>query len=42
LDGGATQMKPSISGLRINSCIAIHVPNETPAIQQYLASGLTS
>jgi hypothetical protein len=34
-------MKPSISGRRIRSCMAIQVPNETPAIQQYLASGLT-
>ena len=31
--GGATQMKPSISGRRISSCMAIQVPNDTPAIQ---------
>src|SRR4029079_308541 len=41
LDGGAPQMKPSTSGRRIKSCIAIQVPNDTPAIQQRLASGLT-
>ena len=33
-------MKPSASGRRINSCMAIQVPKETPAIQQLLASGL--
>src|ERR1041384_6196248 len=38
--GGATEMKPSISGRRIRSCMPIHAPNEKPAIQHERASGL--
>ena len=38
--GGAIEMNPSISGRRIKSCIPIHDPNETPAIQHARASGL--
>src|SRR5262249_49865816 len=41
LAGGAIEMKPSISGLRINSCMPIQAPNEKPAIQQLRASVLT-
>src|SRR6476659_5251597 len=41
LAGGATEMKPSISGRRIRSCMPIQAPKETPAIQQDLASGVT-
>ena len=33
-------MKPSISGRRIRSCMAIQAPNDTPAIQQEAASAL--
>ena len=32
--GGATEMKPSISGRRIRSCMPIQAPNENPATQQ--------
>src|SRR5579859_3642869 len=42
LAGGATEMKPSISGRRIRSCMPIQAPKETPAIQQDLASGVTA
>src|SRR5207248_11654232 len=38
--GGAIEMKPSISGRRIKSCMPIQAPNENPAIQQLRASGL--
>src|SRR5215468_4592179 len=38
--GGAIEMKPSISGRRIRSCMPIQAPKEKPAIQQLLASGL--
>ena len=34
--GGATEMKPVISGRRIRSCMPIHAPNEKPATQQCL------
>src|SRR3984893_14132378 len=40
LAGGAIEMKPSISGRRIKSCIPIQAPKENPAIQQLRASGL--
>jgi hypothetical protein len=40
LAGGAIEMKPSISGRRIRSCMPIQDPNETPAIQHARASGL--
>ena len=33
-------MKPSISGRRIRSCMAIQAPNETPAIQQAARVGV--
>src|SRR3974377_814696 len=39
--GGAIEMKPSISGRRIKSCMPIQAPNEKPAIQHERASGLT-
>ena len=39
--GGAIEMKPSISGRRIRSCMPIQAPNEKPAIQQLRASVLT-
>ena len=42
LAGAATEMKPSISGRRIRSCMPIQAPNEMPAIQQARASGLTA
>jgi hypothetical protein len=42
LAGGATEMKPSISGRRIRSCMPIHAPKDTPAIQHDLASGVTA
>src|SRR5438874_2927890 len=38
--GGAIEIKPSISGRRIRSCMPIQAPNEKPAIQQLLASAL--
>src|SRR6266700_2108761 len=38
--GGATEMKPSISGRRISSCMPIQAPNEKPATQHERASGL--
>src|SRR5580704_4254767 len=41
LAGGAIEMKPSISGRRIKSCMPIQAPNEKPAIQQERASVLT-
>ena len=34
------ETKPPISGRRISSCMPIHEPKETPAIQQARASGL--
>src|SRR3984885_4584195 len=40
LAGGGMEMKPSISGRRIKSCMPIQEPNEKPAIQQLRASGL--
>src|SRR5262245_54056155 len=40
LAGGATEVKPSISGRRIHKRMAIQGPNEKPAIQQLRASGL--
>src|SRR4051812_23679396 len=40
LAGGAIEMKPSISGRRIKSCMPIQAPNEKPVIQQLRASGL--
>ena len=33
-------MKPTISGRRIRSCIAIQAPNEKPATQQPVLFGL--
>src|ERR1700749_4297328 len=41
LAGGAIEIKPSISGRRISSCMPIQEPNENPAIQQARASGFT-
>src|SRR3546814_7581004 len=38
LAGGATEMKPRISGRRIRSCIPIHAPKLTPAIHVVCAS----
>ena len=40
LAGAAIEMKPSISGRRIRSCMPIHAPKEMPVIQQARASGL--
>src|ERR1700757_4178531 len=40
LAGGATEMKLSISGRRISSCMPIQAPNEKPATQQDPALGL--
>ncbi len=40
LAGGATAIKLSISGRRINSCMPIQAPNENPATQQVPAFGL--
>src|SRR5216117_1963749 len=40
LAGGQIEMKPSISGRRIRSCMPIQAPKEKPAIQQERASGL--
>src|SRR5208283_4251210 len=40
LAGGAMEIKPSISGRRMRSCMPIHEPKDTPAIQQARASGL--
>src|SRR3546814_12401361 len=37
--GGATEMKPRISGRRISNCMPIHAPKEKPAIQVVCASG---
>ena len=37
--GGATEMKPRISGRRISSCMPIHAPKLKPAIQVVDASG---
>ena len=37
--GGAMEMKPRISGRRINSCIPIHAPKLTPATHVVSASG---
>ena len=34
--GGATEMKPVISGRRISSCMPIQAPKENPATQQCL------
>ena len=39
--GGAIEMKPSISGRRIRSCMPIQAPNEKPAIQQLRGVGLS-
>ncbi|GAA3248270.1 hypothetical protein GCM10020258_01440 [Sphingomonas yabuuchiae] len=39
LAGGATEMKPRISGRRISNCMPIHAPKLTPAIQVVEASG---
>ena len=39
LAGGATEMKPRISGRRISSCIPISAPKLYPAIQVVEASG---
>src|ERR1700734_1566399 len=41
LAGGAIEIKPSISGRRMRSCMPIQAPNEKPAIQQLRASVLT-
>src|SRR6185503_380273 len=41
LAGGATEMKPSISGRRIRSCMPIQAPKENPATQHDVALGLT-
>ena len=40
LAGRLAQMKPTISGRRIRSCIAIHAPKENPATQQPVLLGL--
>ena len=42
LAGGATEMKPAISGRRIRSCMPIQAPKEKPATQQTLALGLSA
>ena len=34
--GGATEIKPVISGRRISSCMPIHAPKLKPATQQCL------
>ena len=39
LAGGATEMKPRISGRRISNCMPIQAPKEKPAIQVVCASG---
>jgi hypothetical protein len=39
--GAAIEMKPSTSGRRMRSCMPIHAPNDTPAIQHARASGFT-
>jgi hypothetical protein len=39
LAGGAMEMKPRISGRRINNCIPIQAPKLTPATQVVSASG---
>ena len=40
LAGGAIEMKPSISGRRIRSCMPIQAPKEKPATQQLLRVGV--
>src|SRR5579863_5761411 len=40
LAGGAIEMKPSISGRRIRSCMPIQAPKENPPTQQLEALGL--
>ena len=40
LAGGATEMKPLISGRRIINCMVIQAPKEKPPIQHPVALGL--